>query len=194
MTVTGYKAPRSTVLHRPNPMRIAATTFLRTYCGFELPGDHTWDVDAKGEAYTCRQCRTAYDSEQHARAPWADGERRVYTSKRRPGLHSFQRDKIEGQPMGYHWRLLARPRPSWRTTRDHRAPADRPWRLCIGDDYGRGVGYFTTTTEAVDFTHRLEAAGLVDTILKQANTDAWDEGTSALALLASAQPKETNPA
>lgn len=192
--VTGYTAPNGTRLHRPLPLEVGTTTILRTYCGIDLPGDGSWNEAATGKAFTCRLCQTAYDSEQNARRPWNDVERRVYTSRRHPGLHSFLRDSIDGFRQGAHWRLLDTPRPSFRTARDARAPQGRPWRLCVGDDYDRAIGYFPTTTEAVDFTKQVEAAGLLVPMLKQVDTDTWDERTSALTFLASHTPKETNPA
>lgn len=194
MTVTGYKAPQGTRLHRVLALQLGTTTVSRTYCGIDLPGDGT-ARNAQGKAFDCRQCQTAYDTEQNARRPWNDVERRVYTTRRHPGLYTFQADYGDGNNrIGSHWRLLDTPRPGFRTSRDARAPQGRPWRLCVGDVYDRAVGYFPTTTEAVDFTKQVEAAGLLVLMLKQVDTDTWDERTSALTFLASHTPKETNPA
>lgn len=195
MTVTGFKAPHGRKLHRPYALRISSATITRTYCGIDLPGDGTWDETAQGKAYDCRQCQTAWDSEQNARRPWNDVERRTYTQKRHPGLHNFLADySARNVRIGSHWRLRDHPRVSFRTSRDERAPQGRRWRLCTGMGYDRCIGYFTTTTEAVDFTRQVEAAGLLVQMLNQVDTDAWDERTTTLTFLASAQPKETNPA
>jgi hypothetical protein len=194
VTVTGYKAPTGNRLHRPLNMRFGTTTILRTYCGYDLPRDGSWREDATGDEYTCQHCQAVYTTEQNSRAPWGDGEPHRYSRRRHPGLYAFLTDHLDGFKRGAHWRLLATPRPSFRTSRDARSPRDRPWRLCVGDDYARAVGYFKTTTEAVDFTKQVEAAGLLAKMLQQVDTDTWDERTSALTFLDSATPKETNPA
>ena len=194
MTVTGYQAPGSSVLHRPLDLAIGSATIARTYCGLDLPQDDSWDTEATAVSYSCQQCATAYDTEQHRRAPWKEGERRVYSGKRRPGLRMFLREAVDGELQGYAWRLVNTPRPIFFLAKDARAPKDRPWRLTRGYDRSYGIGYFPTTTEAVDFTKEVEAAGRLVDLLKQADTDAWDEHTSALTFLERATPKETNPA
>lgn len=192
--VTGFKAPHGTRLHRPQTLRFGTSTIQTTWCGINLPTDSSWDETATGEAYTCRYCQVAYDHHTNAMRPWSPTERRTYTTRRHPGLISFTPDHDGPARIGTSWRVQGAPRTVFQTTRDARTPPGRPWHLRAGAIDGTPLGYFRTTTEAVDYTISVQSAGLLVTLLRQANTDAWNPETDAATFLERHTPKETNPA
>jgi hypothetical protein len=175
VTVTGYRAPGSTTLHRPPAYRYVGTQSIATLCSVDTTPQ--WSTDATGDAFTCTPCNRIHTKHQATLAPWAEGEKRRYTIRRHPGLMYFAPDYGDGNVVtGYTFRLAARPRPSFMTNRDARAPKGCPWRLTTYDtNFTRvPIGTFPTTTEAVDWVLAVEESGRTVELLTRIHDEDWD--------------------
>lgn len=192
--VLGYSAPGRDTTHRGKQFRVGGLHVEETYCGIQIDAT-TWTQHEVDEP-SCTRCAGAYARHRAALAPFAPGEPHRYTQTRHPGLAHFLRHYDRGRTvLGYGWRVLGT-RTTWTLTRDARAPRGRPWQLALGPTGTDRVAYFTTPTEAVDWTLLLvDADGLVS-LYRLLEAGAWDATipNPTPPLVVGAETKETNPA
>ncbi|HEY9014137.1 MAG TPA: hypothetical protein VIM84_03620 [Gemmatimonadales bacterium] len=187
-TVTGYRAPRSTVLHRPLDTSHLSYFVERTYCGVDLTA--TWHNDATGSAYTCRHCETVHQRFLQITGEWQEGEEQIYTSTRHPGLAQFFTDAENDTHL---WRLIGAP-TVFQAAHDARGPQDRPMRLIAGAVDGVTVGYFPDLNAAIVFLRTVQAAGELNGLLQDVQATTWNPATDPPLILSTLLPKESSPA
>lgn len=191
---TGYRGPGRTLFHRIHHVQVGGLRVDETWCGIR-PDLAIWTLHENTEP-DCTRCARAWKRHLAEQAPFAPGEKVLYTKKRHPGLLHFLPDYSGGRVMMWRWRVNGAPRTHWAASHDERAPAGRPIQLALGIVGVEPVGYHPTVLAAVEWTKTLVLDGALVPLYRALRAGTWDPygENPPLRDTASGTPKETNPA